>query len=232
MGGAESGLRPWHWGVALLAVLLLKQVYALATTDQLAWMLGPLVALLETVGGLSFQPLPNGEWLDAGHGVLLVKACAGGNFLLASWLGYLWRWQTRPSKLRAALAAFLAAWLTTLAANTLRILLAAHGQDGVSLLFGLSDADSHRVLGILVYFLCLWAQLSRPRRHFPALVLAAVLYLGINLGLPALRAWLLDLGPLDMRHVLWTAGVPVALVLSWSVLRLARLKPAGEKPCA
>ncbi len=232
MGAAESGLRPWHWAAALLAALALKQAYAVATTDQLAWMLGPLVAVLERVGGLSFQPLPDGGWLDAGHRVLVVKACAGGNFLLASWLGYLWRWQTRPAPLRTALIAFLAAWLTTLAANALRILLAIHGQDALSLRFGLSAADSHRLLGILVYFLCLWAQLARPRRQFSALILAAALYLGVNLALPALRAWLLDLGPLDPRHVLWTAGVPVALALSWGALRLARREPAGEKSCA
>jgi hypothetical protein len=128
------------------------------------------------------------------------------------------------------LAAGVAAWLTTLAANALRILLVVYGQEDFSQLTGLSGADSHRLLGIGVYFLCLWAQLSHPGRVFPALLIAAVLYLGVNLLLPAIRAGLLGLAPLDRNHILWTAGLPVALVVSWGVAQVAWRRLIRDRP--
>ena len=41
------------------------------------------------------MPVAGGEWLDAGHNLIIVKACAGGNFLIAAWLGWLWRGRGR-----------------------------------------------------------------------------------------------------------------------------------------
>ena len=205
-------MRPLHWGLVLLAVLALKQGYSLAGAEQLQWLLVPLVEVLELLGGLSFEPQPGGDWLDAGHRVILVKACAGGNFLLTVWLAYLWRWRYQVSALRTVLIAAGAAWVTTLAANALRILLAVHGQDALAHLGGLTPSESHRLLGIGVYFLGLWVVLARPGRLSAALIVATGLYLGVNLLLPALRAVLLGLPALDRGHVLWTAGVPLALV--------------------
>ena len=205
-------MRPLHSGLVLLAVLALKQGYSLAGAEQLQWMLVPLVEVLEAIGGLSFEPQPGGDWLDAGHRVILVKACAGGNFLLTVSLAYLWRWRHQASALRTVLIAAGAAWVTTLAANALRILLAVHGQDALARVGGLTPADSHRLVGIGVYFLGLWVVLARPGRLGAALIVATGLYLGVNLLLPALRAGLLGLPAPDLEHVLWTAGVPLALI--------------------
>jgi len=221
MVGTETGagLRPLHWGLIFLAVIALKQGYALAGAEQLQWMLVPLVEALETLGDLSFQHRPGGEWLDAENRVVLVKGCVGGNFLLTAWLAYLWRWRHQASPLRTALVAAGAAWATTLAANTLRILLAVPGQEALAHLGGLTLSDSHRLIGIGVYFLCLWAVLARWGRVHAGLVVAASLYLVINLLLPALRAGLLGLPALDRGHVLWTAGVPLAVIASSLLLR-------------
>jgi exosortase K len=205
-------MRPLHWGLVLLAFVALKQGYSLAGAEQLQWLLVPLVEVLEAVGGLSFEPQSGGDWLDAGHRVILVKACAGGNFLLTVWLAFLWRWRHQASPLRTVLIAAGAAWITTVAANALRILLAVHGQDVLARLGGLTAADSHRLVGIGVYLLCLWVVLARPGRLSAALVVATGLYLGVNLLLPALRAGVLGLPALDPGHVLWTAGVPLALI--------------------
>ena len=232
MHGSEcpTGLRMQHWGLALLALIAFKQGYGMAGAEQLQWMLRPLVLLLEAVSTLSFQPLPGGDWLDAECQVILVKACAGGNFLLVSWLAYLWRWRQGAPAWRVVLAAGAAAWLTTLAANALRILLLVYGQDDLSRLLGLSAPDSHRLIGIGVYFFCLWTQLSRPGRASSALLVAAVLYLGVNLLLPAIRAGVLGLGPLDRNHIVWTAGFPVGLMLSWGVARFAWCRLTRNRP--
>jgi exosortase K len=230
MAGAETGmgtgvgLRPLHWGLVLLTVLALKQGYGLAGAEHLQWMLAPLAEVLNLVGGLAFRLQPDGVWLDAEHRVVLVKACAGGNFLLTAWLACLWRQRHRTSPSRTVLIAAAVAWVATLAANALRILLAVHGQDALARLGGLSPADSHRLLGIGVYFLCLWLLVSRRGRLHAALTVATGLYLGFNLILPALRALVLGLPAIDGAHLLWTAGIPlVAVALSlpihWAVGR-------------
>jgi exosortase K len=233
MASTETGLRPRHWGLILLAIVVFKQGYGLAEAGQLQWMLMPLVEILECVGGLSFELQPDGTWLDAEHRVLLVKACAGGNFLLTAWLACLWRWRHRTSPLRTILSAAGAAWVTALAANTVRILLALHGQDTLARLTGLTPSDSHRLIGIGVYLVCLWALLSGPGRVHAALSAATGLYLGFNLALPALRAWLLGLPAIDRGHLVWTAGIPLAaLGLSLLLRRVGRLRRLNARLCS
>ncbi|OGT89040.1 MAG: exosortase K [Gammaproteobacteria bacterium RIFOXYA12_FULL_61_12] len=221
--------RRWgEWGLIALLALALKQLYGMADATELQWLLWPLARLLEVVSDLRFQPLPTGDWLDAGQGILIVKACAGGNFLLISWLAWLWRGRALPLRPARLLGAFAAAWAATLAANALRILLILHAEDGLARLGGLSQGDSHRLIGIAVYFLCLWIQLAgSASARVPLAVAAAALYLGVTLLLPALRAWALGLAPLDTIHVLWTAAVPLAVALVSGLWRAYR---PGDHP--
>ena len=206
-----------RWGLILLFALAFKQFYALAETSQLQWLLWPLAALLNAIGGFTFAPLASGEWLDANAGLVIVKACAGGNFLLASWLGYLWRWRERAFNTSLALYAFGTAWLTTLVANAVRILLIAHGQDDLARLTGLADADSHRLIGIVVYFGILSAQLVGSR----TVLAAPVLYLGIAVLLPWLNALLSGRTGISLSHAAWAAAIPLAVVLGYGLWRFA-----------
>ncbi len=206
------------WFVALVAVLALKQLYGMAELPQLQWLLQPLVLLLEAVSDLSFLPLASGAWLDTQHDLIIVKACAGGNFLLASWLGYLWRFGDAMSPARRVLLACAAAWLTTLGANALRILLLAQGEDALAAKLGLSGADSHRLIGIAVYFCCLCLQMASRGALLPGLLDAGALYLGVTLLLPALRAGLLGLPQIDVQHALWIVGSTLTLALATLLL--------------
>lgn len=225
MAGAEFRAR--DWAVALLLALAFKQFHALAGEAQLQWLLRPLAMLLNATGALTFQLQATGAWLDAEHGLAIVKACAGGNFLIASWLGWLWRWRDRPFGAALIARAVAAAWLTTLAANAVRILLIAYCQDEFALRTGLSDTDSHRLIGIGVYFASLWAQMSGSG----AVLSAAALYLGVSLLLPAARAWLVDHEGIDATHAAWTAGVPLASVLAHGLWQLAsRAGPRRSLP--
>lgn len=218
MAGTEFRAR--DWAVVLVLALAFKQGYSLAETSQLQWLLRPLALLLNQVG-LAFQPLASGEWLDADHGLVIVKACAGGNFLIASWLGWLWRGRDRRFGLALAAKAFAAAWFTTLVANSLRILLIAHGQDALAQATGLSDADSHRLIGIGVYFGGLCVQMAGTG----AVLAATLLYLGVALLLPALRALALGHDAIDPAHVLWTAGMPLATLALYQAWRRRRPVP-------
>ena len=205
------------WGVVLLMVLAFKALYSSVPTSQLQWLLWPLATLLNSVSSLTFTPTPSGEWLDADHNLIIVKACAGGNFLIASWLGYLWRWRDRLGPL-IALKAFGAAWLTTLVANAIRILLIAHGQNDLALHTGLSAADSHRLIGIIVYFGILSLQLAGAG----ALVTASAIYLGITLLLPWLNALWSGRSGIDTDAAAWTAAIPLLAMFGYGLWRLIK----------
>ena len=233
MAGAERVARPgcafgWRaWSLVLLLALAFKAGYSAAAAEQLQWLLRPLAGLLNATGLFNFMPVAGGEWLDAGHDLIIVKACSGGNFLIAAWLGWLWRGRTRPFGPMLALGAFAAAWLTTLLANAARIVLIGYGQDDLAQLTGLSDADSHRLIGIGVYFGALLLQLQGTGTALAA----PAIYLGVTLFVPLLNAWLTGRNGIDMTHALWLVGVPLAALLAaWL---FSRVSSGGWRPgCA
>lgn len=229
MAAAETRAFPGRalrdWGLALLLALAFKQAYSRIGTEQLQWLLHPLAALLNATSLFHFMPTAGGEWLDDGHGLVIVKACAGGNFLIASWLGWLWRWREPGFGAVTMLRAFAAAWLTTLLANALRIVCIAYGQDELAQLTGISVADGHRLIGVGVYFGSLALQLAGTRTLFAA----QAIYLGVAVLLPWLNAVLFGNGGISLSHVAWTASLPLATLTAYGawllVLRLFR-RPA------
>ncbi|MGR9114643.1 MAG: exosortase K [Gammaproteobacteria bacterium] len=202
-----------YWGSVATIMVTLKQFYSIATADQLQWMLRPLVLLLELFSDLSFEPSADGVWLARNHRISIVKSCSGINFFIVSLLGYFWLNRNDSRRRLLICHALLAAWLTALIANTIRILLSVYL--GEALAVGLSEADSHRLIGIAVYFTCLWAQLAcfQVQSTKYAAVIAAAFYLGITLLVPWLRGWMLGLEPLNLRHAAWVVGIPLIAVL-------------------
>jgi exosortase K len=192
------------WSIALGVAWALKHHYSVASATELRWMLRPLALLLQFATGREFNQAAGGEWYSAGAGIVLIKACAGINFMLMSFLG--WCWLMQPAHRAASgrsqggsvlawlpllLPALALAWLTALLVNVLRILLAT--TLGPALGAWLGEGEAHRLIGLLVYLPALTAQLllaGRARRG-PALVFAAVLYLALMLVTPLLTgaAW-------------------------------------------
>lgn len=205
-------------GLILLLALAFKAFYSKADATQLQWLLHPLAWLLNLIGGFNFQLTGAGDWLDTHRGLIIIKACSGGNFLIASWLGYLWRWREQPLGMVNLLRASGAAWLTTLLANSLRILLIAHGQENLAQMTGLSAMDSHRLIGIVVYFGVLTVQMAGAR----TLLAAPVIYLGVVVLAPWAHAMLSGRNGISISHVVWVAGIPMASILSYGVWRLGR----------
>jgi exosortase K len=201
-------------GLAALMVIGIKHYYSVAGADELQWLLYPLVLLLELLSPLSFEPLANGEWLDTQHHIRIVKACAGGNFFIISLLGYLWLLPDRHPLLRRIVSALLAAWLTTLCANSLRILLSVYADAALSDALRLSAADSHRLIGILSYFLSICLQLSLDRRRdwYASMVVAVLLYLTVTLLMPLLRGWVDGRNTLNLAYAVWVFGIPAGLL--------------------
>lgn len=202
------------WLMVMGLVLLWKQAYSAASAAQLQWLLYPLVVMLELFSDLAFADTGFGEWLDSTHQVSIVKACAGGNFLAIAWLGYLWRGRGQTLTWQRLSAALLLSWLTVIIVNTSRILLCVYGQDALAKSTGLTVAHSHQLIGVVVYFGCLWLQLlpSTKAGSGNAIAAATAIYLGVALVIPVLRAGILGLPQPSWSYALWAAGVPMMAV--------------------
>jgi len=239
------------WLTALLVALALKHHYSVASLSELDWMLRPLARLLEGFTGQAFVRAANGEWVSTGADVRLVKACAGVNFMLMSFLVY--AWLMRPvSRARAGLRswatsrafllslAVMAAWLTALFANSLRIVLAMQAESrGWHLdAAGLHAADVHRWIGMLVYLPLLSLQMMADRRATgrEVLVMPLLVYLLLMLLVPMLTGNACHDPALFSRHLLSLACVGAVVAVTPVLLRraiiLARRYPATmfEKP--
>lgn len=219
---AFDSRRAFYWTLALVVSLVLKQFYSAASAAQLQWQLYPLAAVLELFTELRFEKSDDYTWYDALHQVSIVKACAGINFLIISLLGYWWLWRDEPLRPHRAVLAFGLAWITALSANVLRIVLCLYCQAPLADLIGLPEADSHRLIGIAVYFLTLWLQLARfSWRNFGQVAAATVvIYLGVAVFMPLLRAWLLGLEQPGWHYLAWTIGLPAAMGMLVQVMRI------------
>ncbi|MGR8935564.1 MAG: exosortase K [Gammaproteobacteria bacterium] len=204
------------WGLAALLVFALKHYYSAADTNDLQWLLYPLVLLLQSVSPLGFVELPNGGWWETRQQISIVKACAGGNFFIISLLGYLWSLPFRQRPLCRLLIAVLGAWLSTLCANGLRILLSVYAENALADALALGMDDTHRLLGIVSYFsgLCLQLTLLRRQDLGMSMLVAAGLYLGVTLCLPWLNGWMHGRYSLNLRHAFWVVAVPLGLIVS------------------
>ena len=202
---AEWRHRPWPpawWPQAVGVAAALKWHFSVAAASELEWMLRPLSLLLQLLAGWHFRPDGDGEWQSHDAGIVLVKACAGINFMVLSYLG--WCWMLRPEAGATTgranrrctrlwpliewpvllLAALVLAWLTSLAVNAMRILAVVHLQPVLQR--WAQPAQAHRLIGLLVYMPALSLQLALTnRRHWRRAVLAGCgLYASLMLLLP------------------------------------------------
>jgi exosortase K len=229
MGTRQSLL--W-WLPAFVLALLLKRHYSVAHVAELEWMLQPLADLLSLTTGHEFHRQPNGEWVSAGADVRLVKTCAGINFMLMSLLTFAWTF--RPDRKEASqsyawigghlvmLAAIcVAAWTTTLLANSLRILLAMYLQTDDSILHatGIGANETHRFIGLAVYLplLSLQMLLSKRASRRQIICIPVILYAGLMILVPLLTGNALRNPALFLEHA---SQLAVGMVLIQSGLHL------------
>jgi exosortase K len=183
------------WTLAVAVAVALKWQFSAAATSELGWMLRPLALLVHAAAGWSFTRNASGEWESVGAGMVLVRACAGINFMVLSFLGWCWLWRPQAVPGRAPCsprrwpllgAALACAWLAALGLNTLRILVIARWQGALE--HWLSPADAHRALGLLVYLPALSLQWLLVERRHPAraLLAAAGLYAALLVIVPLL----------------------------------------------
>ena len=180
----------------------LKWHFSAADSYALGWMLQPLSLSLRWLTGWHFLRTSDGDWVCSAAGIVLVKACAGINFMTMSFIG--WCAMLRPQAAQAAepesaqrrsvllewslrlAAALLLAWFTALAVNTLRVIAVVAWQP--TLQHWLAPAAAHRLIGLLIYLTALTLQLMRGEalRLGRAAVAGAAIYLAVMVLVPLL----------------------------------------------
>lgn len=211
----------------------LKLAYSRAGADELAWVLSPS-AFIAQLAGVELVPEPGAGFISRSAHMVVGPACAGVNFLLASWLALYSCMQSglRQPRLRGLLGlsvlCFSAAYLVTVSMNGLRIALAAQlfSLDIYSSLW--TKARVHRLLGVVLYAaalcaLCLAGERLRTRASQPlpaarALFIALNVYLGVTLGIPLVNRAFLRNPAHFAEHALLTslaaAGVSLLFLLA------------------
>jgi exosortase K len=181
------------WSLVVGVAVALKSHFSAAATTDLGWILLPLTLLLRLLTGWHFELNLSGEWESHEAGIVIVKACAGINFMVLSFLGWCWMLRPRDAVVRRWLewpvflgSSLLFAWLCALLVNVLRILAIVHVQPWLEPLLGAEQA--HRQLGIAWYLsaLCLQLLLAERGQWRRALHIACALYSAMLLLVPLL----------------------------------------------
>ena len=207
------------WWLAVLTVaVLLKHHYSVAAAADLEWMFRPLSLMLEWFSGHAFHRDGNYEWVSESADVRLVKACAGVNFMLMSFMGYAWvvrpgfRTEFAPlawvaARILLLCTAVIAAWITCLLANSLRIMVAmtvnanAMGLDVV----GIGAPQLHRLIGVAIYVPLLSLQMTLGNRGDTkdALVGPVLMYLLLMVLVPVVSGNARQHPALFAEHILY-----------------------------
>jgi exosortase K len=229
---------PWlMYLAAALAAAGLKVHYSRATVDDLAWVLEPTATV---VGWLLCEPLrrnPHVGWVAAGGSFIIAPACAGVNFLIlvlsVSVLGFAHRFRGARQCCGWLLLTVCAAYVLTIAVNSLRILIAVHLYRAEMHAGWLTPERVHRLAGAMVYLVGLWAAwlgfdyLSARARQdgasagwAPTVVLPAA-YIGMTVVVPLLNGAWRDFGMRYLEHALTVSLLAAATLPLLSLIRWA-----------
>ncbi len=196
MGEQWQNRRATVWWLLVAGIAAaLKGYFSAAAASGLEWILRPVSWLLRLVAGWNFQQNELGEWYSLDAGIILVKACAGINFMILSFAGWCWiaRPRERSSWRQAAFdwplllgSSLVFAWGTTLAVNTLRVLGIVYWQPALE--EWLPADEAHRLLGLIIYLTALNLQLLLfdRRRWQRTVLMTCALYAALMLVVPLL----------------------------------------------
>ncbi len=221
----------------VLCAAAVKLHYSTAAADQLRWILAPTAAFVGLVSGEPFAFESRAGYVNGDRSFVIAASCAGVNFLITSFLMLsmrrLWGDRSRETAWRFIPCAALAAYVFTLAANTVRIS-AALSTRGLSPGAAWLDAGQlHRLEGILIYFgflLLLFVaaekvspELSPSSEPAPGLfrrsLFPLLIYYATTLGVPLLNG-AYQRGADFLEHSLFVLLTPLILTLPFVTLRL------------
>jgi exosortase K len=216
-----------QWAVVLLCAIALKLYYSHASANQLRWILAPTTLLVELCSGISFGFESYAGYISRDRSFLIAPSCAGVNFLITAFLmlsaGRLLRQRLPGKNWSMILAAALIAYLVTLVANTVRIVIALQLRDMEN--SWLNPQEVHRVEGIFVYsgFLLLLFVVNEKmssgktsgllrKSFFPLLI-----YYATTLGIPLVNGGYRQ-GSNFREHAIFVLLIPLLLILPFAAL--------------
>ena len=151
--------------VTLAVAYGVKRHFSRAPVDDLDWILRPTAALVSAVDGTPFVRTPGEGYVSLERHFVIAKACAGVNFLIVAFCAPVLAFVagTRRKAL-LVLGSAAAAYLATLVANAMRIVIAVRLADGMADADALARERAHRVEGVVIYTLALCLFFLAARR--------------------------------------------------------------------
>lgn len=224
--------------VAVLCAAAIKLFYSTASVSDLLWILAPTTYLVELVTGAAFEFETGAGYMNHDHSFLIAAACSGVNFMIAAFLmltlGHLWKGRTSNAGWLFIPVSMLAAYISTILANTVRISTALKIRPVDPDLIWLNPDQFHRFEGIVIYFgflLLLFVISERigpdhvrsPREAaglFRRSLLPLLIYYATTLGVPlangAYRGGLVTTG--FWEHSLFVVIIPILLIITLGAL--------------
>lgn len=139
----------------------LKRHYSRATPDELAWVLAPTAALVELASGATFSRERHAGFVSRELSFVIAPSCAGVNFLIIAlctlMLSFIGQLRGVRSQVVFTLSAALTAYVSTVVVNSLRIMVALRLRAREATLPMLDAQQTHRIEGVVVYVVCLYA---------------------------------------------------------------------------
>jgi exosortase K len=157
--------------MAAIAAWGLKHHYAVASADELRWILWPTAQLTGAVTGTTFVPSPGEGYLSHERLFLIEKSCAGVNFMIAAFgvlVGArLWRVDSGLSGIGLVAGSLLVSYPAAVLVNVVRITIAMWLSAHPVVWTGLDAGEVHRIEGVAVYFggLLLLHAMAQRLRH-------------------------------------------------------------------
>lgn len=230
----------------LLCAVAVKLHYSAAGADQLRWILAPTAAFVELVSGARFEFEAHAGYVNGDRSFVIAASCAGVNFLITSFLMLslrrLWGDRSNETAWSYIPCAALAAYLATLAANTVRISAALSTRGLPTEVGWLSPGGVHRLEGIFIYFGFLLLLFAAAEKVSPACgrssgqtaglfrrpLFPLLIYYATTLGVPALGG-AHRRGADFWEHALFVLLTPLLLILPFVTLRLYRVHRGGRR---
>lgn len=225
----------------LLCAAALKWHYSTASVNELRWILAPTALFADLITGARFEFESNAGYINKDRDFLIAAPCSGVNFLITAFLmlslARLLRDRSRRVSWRFIPAAAAASYLTTIAANTVRVSAAMRSSRTFSEESWLNPQQVHRLEGIFIYFgflLLLFFvseklgkdKLSRPRQAsnpFRRSFIPLAIYYATTLGIPLANGAYRQ-GSEFWEHALFVLLTPALLILLFAAFPCFRVR--------
>lgn len=153
-------IEKWRLTAQLTATIVccgaIKMFYSTASVNDLMWILAPTTVLVELATGMPFTFESYSGYMSADHSFLIAASCSGVNFMITAFLmlvlSRLWKRSGQDMRWTFIAVSLAMAYLTTIVANTVRIVVAMFIRRADPEVIWLNPEDLHRFEGIAVYF--------------------------------------------------------------------------------